>query len=83
MKKIADLQVASGPAKEQIKGRVLFPREGRAGSTEKFECWLVDESGVLVVEAWGSQNIAEAKKQFQDGKVGLVLPEVVLEGLRK
>ena len=81
--KIGDLQVCRAAAKEQIKGRVLFPRDGRAGSTDKWECWFIDDSPtnpVLLIDAWGPQ-IAEAKKQLQDGKVyALTGYQVVAKG---
>ena len=70
--KIADLQESPDKkeAKEMLKARVLGGRDGMAGKTPKWECFLIDGSSsvdVLLVEAWGP-NIIKAKEALKDNE---------------
>ena len=70
---VADLQttVAQTLAQEVLIVRVLRPRDGMAGSTVKWECYLIDGSdsrSVLLADAWG-RNIAKAKEGLKEGQV--------------
>ena len=71
--KIEDLQasVAQTIAKEVLIVRVLRPRFGMAGQTQKWECDLIDGNNtrsVLLADAWG-KNIDKAKEILKEGQV--------------
>ena len=71
-KKIRDLAVARVAANEQIVGRVLYPREAMAGTTPKWECFIVDGDtmkAILLVEAFGVLLIKKCKGELKDKKV--------------
>ena len=69
---ISSLQASRTPAKEKLVGRAMLTRDGMAGSTKKWECYLVDDNrpqSVALIEAWGDRSIKRAKETFQDGQV--------------
>ncbi len=58
-------------AQEELIVRALFPRDGKAGATNKWEVFFLDDDdaeSVLLSDAWGP-NIATAKKQIEHMKV--------------
>ena len=61
---ISSLKGPVTPATEKLVGRVLFPREGMAGSAKKWECFFLDADNpksVALMEAWGAKNIRKRK----------------------
>ena len=72
--KIHELQVSTSkePAKERLTGRALLVREGVAGTTPYWECFLIDDDtpdNVLLVDAWGTKQITRAKAVWKEGCV--------------
>ncbi len=68
----ASLKDSKTLAKEKLIGRVLFPREGMAGSAKMWECFFVDADNpksVALMEAWGAKNIGKAQDHLKAGKV--------------
>ena len=69
---ISSLKDSKTPAKEKLVGRVLFPREGKAGSAKKWECFFLDADNpksVTLMEAWGAKSIGKAQDNLKAGKV--------------
>ncbi len=58
-------------SKEEITARVCLVREGRAGTTPNWECFLIGDNtpqSVLLMDAWG-KHIATAKRECKEGTV--------------
>ena len=71
-KKVRDSTVARVASKEQIVGRVLNARDAMAGTTAKWECFIVDGDtmkDILLVEAFGAPLIKKCKGELKDNKV--------------
>ena len=71
-RKIRDLAVARVVAKDQIVGRVMYPRDAMAGTTPKWECFIMDGvtmKDILLVEAFGAPLIKKCKGELKDKKV--------------
>ena len=69
---ISSLKDSKTLAKEKLIDRVLFPREGMAGSAKKWECFLLDADTpkcVALMEAWGAKNMRNAQDNLKAGKV--------------
>ena len=81
--KIDELQVSTSKeaSKERIRGRALLVREGLAGTTPNWECFLIDGDApedVLLVDAWGAKRITQAKAIWKEGLVYDITNYIVL-----
>ena len=83
-KKVRDLTVARVASKEQIVGRVLNARDAMAGTTAKWECFIVDGDtmkDILLVEAFGAPLIQKCWRELKDQKVvAIVKYQIVAKG---
>ena len=71
--KINELHASTNkaPSKEKITARVCLVREGLAGTTPNWECFLIGDNtpqSVLLMDAWG-KHIATAKRKLKEGTI--------------